>query len=398
MKKILLILLSGNLIAQGINALFIPISTRLYSPEDFDNLAVFISVLMILSTIAGGRFDYAILKAESKYETQALLNIAVITSLFISFLSLLILIGIHNFSSYPVLGYYWLLPPLIIGVVFYNSLFNITNINSDFTRLSKSRVTQSLLSNLTLSFWGYFIGTSFGLFLGYSLLYCAGIMSLCKSQYFNFYSFAQLKTIVKKYIVYPKYSILESLSDVAGYHLPIALIGLYIQGAIAGYLFIAIKIMNLSISIIARAFSSYYLVELRETRESFKLNRAVAVCGLIGFTTLTLSGLLFDKFSGILLGKSWESLGSIILLILPWFCIQFITIIFNPIFYIFSEERFISRLQIYGNSLRLATFITALYFDPTNIIIHLSVINFLFYSIWLYGIFYVFKRVSDNKT
>lgn len=394
MKKILLILLSGNLIAQGINALFIPISTRLYTPEDFDNLAVFISVLMIVSTVAGGRFDFAILKAKTQYDTNALLHIAVLISLLSSLISIMILIVFMSFSTSPIVIYYWLLPPLIVGVVAYNALYNIANINSDFSRLSKSRVIQALSSNLTLSFWGYFIGTGLGLFLGYGLLYSAGIFSLYKSQYLDSYSINELKAVIKKYIVYPKYSITESLSDVAGYQLPIALIGIYIQGAIAGYLFIAIKIMNLSISIIAKAFSNYYLVEVREKKELFKLDKAVVVCGLIGFSALTISGVFFDRFSGVLLGKSWENLGSIILLILPWFSIQFITTIFNPIFYIFSEEQFVSKLQLYGNFLRITAFVLALYFDPSNIITYLGIINFLFYSAWLYSIFYIFRRVS----
>lgn len=397
MKKILLILLSGNLIAQGINALFIPISTRLYTPEDFDNLAIFISVLMIVSTVAGGRFDFAILKAESQHDSHALLHIAVLISILISFISIIVLVGVVTFSQSSVSIHYWLLPPLIVGVVAYNALFNISNINGDFSRLSRSRVTQALSSNLTLSFWGYFVGTSLGLFLGYGLLYSAGIFSLYKSKYSNFYSTNELKSIVKKYTAYPKHSIAESLSDAAGYQLPIALIGIYIQGALAGYLFIAIKIMNLSISIIAKAFSSYYLVEIREKRELFKLDKAVVACGLIGFSALTISSVFFDRFSGILLGKSWENLGSIILLILPWFSIQFITTIFNPIFYIFSEEKFVSKFQMYGNFLRIIVFVLALYFDPSNIITHLALINFLFYSAWLYGIFYIFRRFPHVK-
>lgn len=397
MKKILIILMSGSLIAQGINALFIPISTRLYTPEDFDNLAVFISVLMIVTTVAGGRFDFAILKAESQHDTQALLYIAILLSLVLSLISIIILIGVMTFSPSLVSINYWLLPPLIVGVVAYNALLNISNINSEFSRISKSRVAQALSSNLTLSFWGYFIGTGLGLFLGYGLLYSAGIFSLYKSQYLKPLSIDELKTVIKKYIDYPKHSVIESLSDVAGYQLPIVLIGIYIQGAIAGYLFIAIKIMNLSISIIAKAFSTYYLVDIREKKELFKLNKAVTVCGIIGFIALAISGLFFNKFSGVLLGKDWEGIGPIILMILPWFTIQFITTIFNKIFYIFSKELFISRFQIYGNFLRVTAFVCALNFDQSNIIAYLSLINFIFYSAWLYSIFYIFRRVSVVK-
>lgn len=395
MKKILLILVGGNFLAQIINALFIPVSTRLYGPEDFKELSIFVSILMIISTVGGLRFDAAIVKSKNRQEADGLLTLAVVSSLVIGAIVLLALIAIQLLGIYELAYYYWLLPPLIVAIVAYNSFHKISNINSKFNKLAKSRVSQAVLGNATLSLWGWLIGTSFGLFLGYSLMYCAGIFIL--------YSKVQLPKVVglkklfKKYVDYPKHSVTETLADVTGYQLPIALIGVYIVSNLAGYLFIAIKVMNLPITILARALSSFYVVKIREEKENFRLDKSIAFCLIIGLLALFSCSIIFHEFSGLILGKDWDGFGNILFFLIPWFAMQFVTIVFNSVFYIFSAERFISRLQIITNVIRVILFVVALIVDKDNIIMYLSLINFLFYVAWLIGIRVVFNRAKLLK-
>ena len=59
-SKNVLTLVTGTTIAQSIPIAISPILTRIYTPEDFGVLALFISITTILGTIANGRYELAI--------------------------------------------------------------------------------------------------------------------------------------------------------------------------------------------------------------------------------------------------------------------------------------------------------------------------------------------------
>src|SRR5690606_25615134 len=178
MKKVLVLLIGGNLLAQLINFIFLPVSTRLYKPEVFNELAIFITFLIVISTVAGLRFDKAILKCKDYKEATICLYLAFGFSLLISLMLSMVFIVIETLGIEIPLKYPWLLPPLIVLVVLYNSLFNLNNIKEEYKKLSTSRVKQSVVSNAVLTIWGVVVTTPFGIFLGYSLMYGAGVFNL----------------------------------------------------------------------------------------------------------------------------------------------------------------------------------------------------------------------------
>jgi O-antigen/teichoic acid export membrane protein len=59
-RKHVLTLLTGTTIAQAIPVAISPILTRIYSPEDFGLLAIYISIVTILATVITGAYDFAI--------------------------------------------------------------------------------------------------------------------------------------------------------------------------------------------------------------------------------------------------------------------------------------------------------------------------------------------------
>jgi O-antigen/teichoic acid export membrane protein len=68
-----LTLMTGTTIAQSIPVAITPILTRLYTPEDFGLLAVFVALTAILGSIANGRYELAIMHPEKDEES---INIA----------------------------------------------------------------------------------------------------------------------------------------------------------------------------------------------------------------------------------------------------------------------------------------------------------------------------------
>ena len=60
-SKNVLTLMTGTTIAQAIPIAISPILTRIYTPEDFGVLALFVAITSIFGSIANGRYELAIM-------------------------------------------------------------------------------------------------------------------------------------------------------------------------------------------------------------------------------------------------------------------------------------------------------------------------------------------------
>lgn len=80
MLKDILRLISGTLGGRLILLAVLPFSTRLYSPEDFAILSVYLSVVSTLAVVACLRFDIAILIAPDDEDAVGLLALAVLSA------------------------------------------------------------------------------------------------------------------------------------------------------------------------------------------------------------------------------------------------------------------------------------------------------------------------------
>ena len=90
------VLVGGTAIGQLINILTLPILTRLYSPEAFSVLAVYVSALALLTVVSGMCFEYAIPLPKSDRIAAALLLLAITSVLVFTSLTTLAVIFIPN--------------------------------------------------------------------------------------------------------------------------------------------------------------------------------------------------------------------------------------------------------------------------------------------------------------
>ena len=91
-----LILSSGTALAQLIPLIIAPFLSRIYSPEEFGRLALYLAITQILGSLATGRYELAILlpKEERKGVQLTLLSIFISVAV-----SLIALIGVLFFHS-----------------------------------------------------------------------------------------------------------------------------------------------------------------------------------------------------------------------------------------------------------------------------------------------------------
>lgn len=133
-----LTLASGTTISQAIPVLVSPILTRLYKPEDFGILALFISITSIISVVSMGRYELAIMLPEKHEDAINVAALAFIINFLVSIVSFVIIIILHKpiikILNADKLSFWIYFVPLTI---FFIGMFNILNYTNNRLKLYK---------------------------------------------------------------------------------------------------------------------------------------------------------------------------------------------------------------------------------------------------------------------
>lgn len=152
-------LLSASVIAQVIGLLVYPILTRLYSPDDFGLLTLFLNIGNILVILATAEYHYAIVLPEEEKDARATFHWG-----FFLLLLMTALVALSAIFSQPIAAlfktpdlarYYWLMPVM----VFFLGLWNLLNYwyirRKEYTRISGYQFSLSILSAGSKLGFGY---------------------------------------------------------------------------------------------------------------------------------------------------------------------------------------------------------------------------------------------------
>ena len=120
-------LTSGTVFAQGLAVLALPLLTRLYSPEDFALLAVYVAIIGIATVVSCLRYNIAIPLPEDDADGMALLAVALIAAIVVSaLLALPTLLAPSQTAALlgqPMLApYLWMVPVGVLLASMYNAL------------------------------------------------------------------------------------------------------------------------------------------------------------------------------------------------------------------------------------------------------------------------------------
>ncbi len=177
--------MTGSVIAQAVPILLSPVLTRLYTPEDFAAFALFMSVTAVISVVAAGRYDQAILLPSDDADA---LNVVALCGLILSCLCLLLIVIIAvSYGSLPAEWlatlhgeWLYLLPPAVFATTSFQILSVWNNRCARFPQLAMARATQGTAAGLAQCGLGYGAWHSAGLIWGLVAGQCAGLFMLLR--------------------------------------------------------------------------------------------------------------------------------------------------------------------------------------------------------------------------
>ncbi|HQS77616.1 MAG TPA: oligosaccharide flippase family protein, partial [Sulfurovum sp.] len=258
--------MTGTTIAQAIPIAISPILTRIYTPEDFGVFALYMSLASVLSVVATGRYELAIMLPQKDEDAVNIVALSVIIAFFVSFMALIIVFVFNAWitnllGNAEISNWLYFIPITVLLTGIYQSLNYWSNRKKEYNRLATSRVIQSgatATTNLGLGFGGFGVsGLVFGGVVGQSLAISALATKIWKqdNEFINYINKNRMTVLMKKYIDFPKINMFHSfLNEGKNLIVNILLVKFY-NSFILGQFYMVNKILLLPSSLIGGSIS-----------------------------------------------------------------------------------------------------------------------------------------------
>ena len=343
------VLLGGTASAQFLTILAMPLLTRLYNPEDFGMLAVYVSLLSLTGVVSSLCYELAIPLPEDGIDA---VNIAVLSLILVAIFTCFTSISVVLFSKpiaelldLPRLAeYLWLLPIAVMFRGIY-TVFNYWGIREKhFSSISIAKLSQTL-TILAIQLTTFKLGGAVLLF-AQTVGQGVGSIRLAYSAFSNFdfhlVNWNGIRRVAKRYRRFPIFSTWSALANTAGLHLPTVMFATFFGLTAAGLYSISHRVLSIPISLIGSTIGQVFLshgVGARNNEELgevvIKLYSDLAQLGLPPVIVVLVSGP--DLFSFVF-GESWREAGVIAQWIAPWLYLSFITTPLSSLFTIRERQ------------------------------------------------------------
>ena len=369
-------LMTGSTLSQLILVLFSPILTRLYSPDEFGILALYMSIVSVIASAAAGRYEYAIVKPKKYFDSLSLLVLSILLITTVSLVSFFIIaifyeqlsIVMHLESNQYVL---WFLPISIFITAFYTvfTMWNTRNKNflittyGNISRSSFISFFQVLLSKLNI---GLIIGQIMG--NGFALLVMAKKFVKKDLKNIRYLNLQHIINVFKEYRNFPKYNLPHIIVGTLKTNVTVLLISTFFGNAVLGYYSLALRVLLLPMSVIASSVNGVYyqkISSMHADKENI-LNLTLKTIKNLSLIALPLFMVLFivapDLFAFVF-GKEWFVVGDYVRALTPYIFFMFIISSINSIPLVFNKQKIFFFWGIVEAILIISSFVLGKWMD-----------------------------------
>lgn len=410
--KNILMLTGGTAFAQALGIILSPIITRLYTPEDYGVLSIYVSILTLLAV--GATLNYYRAIPLAKDEKDGLSAVFLSFSILIVFSFLLTLIFVFKgkdiltlTNNTGLISFMYLIPIGLLLKGIYDILSHWAMRSKDFKTITKTKITQSLASNFTKVGLGLFSIGPIGLILGQILGQSSGIARLSrpffkvKSKFKHSLNINNITKEAKKNIQFPMYTTLSGYIYTGGNQLPFIMLSIMFGSSVVGLFGLANSIVNLPISLIAMSVSQVYYSEIaslgianaRKIKSlSLKLTSKLAMIGLAPLFVFVFFGpFLFST----VFGANWYEAGEYARYLAIIAYTHFVILPIGRVLEVFYLEK----IALIVHTFRLVIMISVFYishinnFSSLKTIIIYSIVNAISYIV----LFFVAQIVLSRQ-
>jgi O-antigen/teichoic acid export membrane protein len=389
-------LLAGSTAAaQGLAVAVAPALTRLYSPADFGELAVYSSLLSMLVVISSLRYHLAIPVPKEDDEAVRIALVAVWT--LVAFAALTgIGVSLWNAVSDHPLQFGWLLPISVLAAGTYQVLSFWAIRKQDFTALAGTKfrqgigqtATQLLLGVLGVGPLGLLTGNVVGQSAGSGRLAGSLLRQLRASR--DKATRAAIVQTARRNYRFPLFGLPSSLCIVAALNLPPLLVAAVYGSKVAGLFILGQRMIGIPMRLLGQAIGQTYLGAAAQNSDLASLfRRTVRKLMIVGAPVFLAIGLTAPAAFGWVFGREWAEAGVFIVFLVPMFLMQFIVSPVSQTVHLLGRQH----LEFIGSATRLlavlAVFGAAYHFDWSA---RVAILGYSLVMAATYGMFLIFYR------
>lgn len=377
--RALSVLAGGTVVAHAITALTMPVLSRLYNPSAFGALAAFVAIVSTVSVAACLRYDVAVALPEAEGESIALLCISLISAMMVSAASAVLLaVGSEDFMKLIGLPELreatWLIPLAIFFASAWNALQSWHIRRQHFAGIAKARVAQSVITSsfqvtsgaIGLGFVGLLTGQLLGVAGSVIFFMRYGVRELVA--WWGEYKSGELLRVAKLYRRFPIHSTWEALCNQAANQVPIIMIAGATSTSEAGYLMMAIFVLQAPMSLLGGAIGQVYLSRAPEAHRQGRLG-AFTIEVLqnlikVGAGPIVCVGIFAPLLFPVVFGDDWTRSGWLVAWLTPSFLFQFLASPVSMALHVVGAQRAALHLQIASLAMRVGVTWAAIQMSP----------------------------------
>ena len=368
-----LALMTGTAIAQTIPIAASPILTRLYAPEDFGVLALYMSVAAIISVIVTGRYELAVILPKSDEDA---INVAAICIIIASLVSLVTFIVIWVFNTKitsllgnPKISKWLYFVPLTISLTgILHVLISWCIRKKHFKRLSINKIYGSSSSSAAKIGVGFAGAGETGLITGgiLGLITATGILGwqVCRNDNIKRKTIKRNKitSLLVRYKNFPKFSIPADFINVIANQMPVILFSNFFGAAVVGFYAFTHRILGMPLGLISNSILDVFKQRASSDYATYGNCRDIYVKTLkhmllISVIPFTLFYFIAPELFAFVFGTQWRQAGEYAQLLSILFLFRFIASPLSYVLYIAEKQKYDLIWQVF---LLIFTFLSIL--------------------------------------
>jgi len=407
---------SGTAGAQLVTLVFIPVITRLFSPEDYGLLGTFTALLTIVLPVAALTYPIAIVlpKENRQVVDIASLSFAIALVIFVILTSvlalfkdpLLIMLGVNSLG-----GLVFLIPAAMLFSAFHQTNQQWLIRNSRYGFIGKASIIQALIVNITKTLAGLVMPTGGSLIiitavghLIHGLIFVKGLsgeLAAAFKQMINPSAYLDILRVAKKYADFPKFRAPQTMIHALSQGVPILMLGTYFGVSSVGFYAMSMSVISAPVGVIGKSINDVFYPKATRLFNEGKpidvlLIKSSLMLLVLGLPPLALLFFWGEALFGWLFGIEWRTAGAYAAWMSLWMLCFLVTRPVISTIPVLGIQKWFLKNEILNLVLRVAIFYLACttLSNPLDVVAAFSILNMLIYG---YIYFFVYRACGRVK-
>ncbi len=402
-------LITGNTIAQIIGLLAIPILSRMYTPEEFGQVALFIGIVNVIAIAANARYDMAIVPPKRSSQAFHLFVGSIGITMAVTLL-LFIVIAVFKgtiaslFEADVFKRIIWLLPLLVFLLASHKSMHYWFNRRKDYKTIAQNRVILSATQTgvklgrfmFASGYWGLVIGTVIGEVVAW-FVYATKIVrrDFWRLRYLSFRS---MHKVFAEYSNFPKFLMPMAVINTFSGNILIFSLSAIASSTIVGFYERAWRVINMPFSLLSTSFGNVFYEQMTRASNPKRLY-VVSYFANLAIASVVLTPIMFwgESIFTFVLGEDWTVAGTIAKLIVPLTISNYATACVSNVFSVYKKNQLLLVWQVAYMLIVVSWIFVARFYDIYFLIRIHAFIGAAIYAVLAYMGYKVVKKQNATS-